>query len=1361
MIHLFKSAVSRAVKYSLIGVVVVGLLIGAVRLALPFADLFRSELEGMLSETLGLQVRVGRLGLRLAGQVPQITLIDAELVDPDTGRTQLSLEQLRIELSLLASLRELAPHIESVTLVGAHLVIKRLADGTVALQGLEGVEGGDPAAMTFFLGNGRFLLVDSDLRWIDEKEAPDASPLHLSDVQIRFENAGEQHRFGILARPFGDRKTHLRLAGDLRGKPRDPADWSGEIFLHWREANLEQVLQGRLPAGLSIGSAEFEVEIWNDLEGGVLTQSLTRMAVGGLTTGRRSGGDAAAPMRLDRLEACLRWSRVSNGWNLDVKNLALTRDGAKQPESDLGLRFRAGGDGGWSLQGGSQLLDLKDVRDLLAQLPEAMAEKLGPLMDMRPAGKLKDLRFRFAKHPDLPPEWALSGRAEGLGVAAHGRIPGIAGLDTEFFADEHRGRLVLASGPLTLDLPNLLPDPFGLDELNGEVQWDRTADGALKVSADEITAGNADIATRSRFALSLPSGGGSPFLDLQTSFQDVELTSISSYIPKRRLKKKKLVTWLEGAFEGGRIPFGTLLFRGIVADYPFAEQQGRFQVLLGVEDGILVFNKDWPPLEDLRAMVHFLNRGMEVFVSSARFMDSDLRSTYASIPNLKEAVALEVVGRAEGPFAGGLRVLGETPLRKKLGAIADTFEAEGSSRIDLDMAIPLPRKEGKVPLRLSGELSWPGPASVGIAGQDIQLTDLKGSLHFDARSIWAESIGATLWGEPVDLHIESSEPDEAGKTSARIRADGSLPTAVLSQRIPYPIWGFAKGRLRWELRVDTGKSSDDGGLPPMDFDLHTDLDGVAVDLPAPLGKPATGTRRLHFSGRLARAQELQVRGGFGDLGIGLGLERNEDGKLRLARGTFNLGGATVPLPSGEGFYLSGSVPTLDLSAWLNWWSSRKPATAGDAAGGTSRLRSADVRVRRLLLTDMALNDVRLDLDQSAGRWDAKLSSRELDGRVSIPHRPRREPIRIALDRLDLKALLGYEGEEGQALAEAKRRSDSRRAHTLNLSVERLVWGDNPLGRVTLRTQAVPDGLRFADIDLTGPFMSIQGAGSWTHQGQGQRTSVSINAKGSDLGEFLRSLEFKSLFDKAPAQVDLTLGWPGGPAQFSAAELKGDIGIEVGAGRLLEVEPGVGRMLGILNLQALQRRLSLDFSDLFERGYAFEKISGKLKVGGGRAEIEELLIEGPSADVSVEGYTNLVKQEFHQVVTVTPRIGTGVALATAVAGGPLVGAAVFLADQVSGGIVDKLGSHQYELKGPWDKPEIRRGKLGGDGDQDARGGHFLGGGGRAGTGGSREPKPAEPHPAKAKAATERQKGVAIPLPGLTRDNEAENLFLQGH
>jgi uncharacterized protein YhdP len=135
------------------------------------------------------------------------------------------------------------------------------------------------------------------------------------------------------------------------------------------------------------------------------------------------------------------------------------------------------------------------------------------------------------------------------------------------------------------------------------------------------------------------------------------------------------------------------------------------------------------------------------------------------------------------------------------------------------------------------------------------------------------------------------------------------------------------------------------------------------------------------------------------------------------------------------------------------------------------------------------------------------------------------------------------------------------------------------------------------------------------------------------------------------------------------------------------------MLGVLNLDALQRRLSLDFSDLFQRGYAFERMYGRIEIGAGEARIDEMVIEGPAAQIRIDGKTDLVDQELAQVVTVTPSLGTSVALAGAVAGGPLVGAAVLIADKVSGGAVDKIGSYQYDVTGPWRDPSIvRRSRL---------------------------------------------------------------------
>ena len=1357
MLHLFKSAASRAITFGLIGLLVAGLLTGAVRLALPFADLFRSELEAVLSDTLGLEVRVGGLGLHLAGLDPRIVLQDVELLDPSSGRPRLSLEQLRIGLNLAASLRELAPNIESLTLVGAELVIKRSEDGQVIVAGLEALEANDPQAMTFFLGNGSFGLADSDLYWIDQQSG--APALHLSDVQAHFENRGELHRIGVLARLHGDPQTRVRLVGDMRGEPGNPADWSGEIYVHLRGGCLDRILDGRLPAGLRLGSDLVEVESWNRVQGKVVTESLNLVAAKGLSLSK-SGEEAKLPLQLDELGGLVRWRLADSGWRLEIKDLALTLGGARRPDSDLEIRFAAGDDGGWAIAGGNGFLDLTVARNLLAWLPPLFPEEFDTLGEIRPGGVLHDLRFRFAHRPELPPLWAASGRIEDLSLDAHGPFPGFAGLAAEVVADERAGQLVLSSSDLALDLPRLLPDPIRLDEATGEIRWRRDAGGALRVGAREIVAGNADILTRSRFSIAIPADGaadgGSPFLDLYTEFKDAEVASVRDYIPSKKLKKK-LADWLGRAFISGTVPSGALLFRGALADFPFDEQQGRFEVLFGVQDTTLDFHPDWPRLEGLVGEVRFENREMEIFVSEGRFLDSELVNVSARIPDLKNAVAVEIRGRAEGPFADGLRVLGETPLREKLGAVARALEAEGVSRLDLDMAIPLRLKGRKVPLRLAGELTWPGPAALAVADQDIRLTDLAGTLRFTERTLVAKAIKARLWDVPVRLRVDTREPRGGTGGSTRIRVAGRFRTAVLAQRFPSPAWEPVEGGARLELRLDIGTADMSESVPPIDFELTSDLAGLALDLPAPVGKPTAATRRLHLSGRLApEGALLRIQGGYGDLGINLGLDRRSGGAPRLTRGSFNLGGGPIPLPKGEGLTLGGSVATLDLPAWIEWGANRGPSAVGNP-GGSARLRSVALHAQRMLLVGVVLNDVRLDLDRRGDRWDAKIEATELEGTVAIPHRPRRKPLRIALARLDLKAILGQEGEEPQAPA-ARGHTDPRQVHTLDLSVERLLWGETPLGQVTLRSQAAADGLDFTDLVLAGPFMSLQGQGSWKQTDAGPHSHLSLTARGSDLGEFLRGIELESLIQGAPAEVALDLDWPGGPDQFSAAELKGRVRFDVEAGSLLEVEPGVGRVLGILNLDALQRRLTLDFSDLFDRGYAFEKISGQLEIQQGTATIEELVIQGPSADIAIAGSTNLVDRQFKQTVTVTPRIGTGVAIASAVAGGPLVGAAVFLADRVSGGVVDKLGRHQYVISGPWATPEIRRVGWGAGAEQEAAQGQFIEDWGRAGASGTRESKPGK---VQTDTPTEPESAESAAPPPSSQGGGDENLFLEGY
>ena len=232
-------------------------------------------------------------------------------------------------------------------------------------------------------------------------------------------------------------------------------------------------------------------------------------------------------------------------------------------------------------------------------------------------------------------------------------------------------------------------------------------------------------------------------------------------------------------------------------------------------------------------------------------------------------------------------------------------------------------------------------------------------------------------------------------------------------------------------------------------------------------------------------------------------------------------------------------------------------------------------------------------------------------------------------------------------------------------------------------------MRLDRLALEGPLASVQGSGQWLGGRGGGRTRFDLKGRSAEVGKLLRQLGLATAIDKAPLEASLSIGWAGAPYAPGLEGLDGRLEFQFGAGTLLDVEPGVGRILGILNLGALRRRLTLDFRDLFEKGSSFDSIEGLVVLDGRVARTERFTIDAPAAEVKIQGETDLVSRQLDQLVTVIPDLSSSLLVAGTVAGGPLVGAAVLIADQVIGKQVDKLSQYQYRVRGPWENPVFER------------------------------------------------------------------------
>ena len=117
------------------------------------------------------------------------------------------------------------------------------------------------------------------------------------------------------------------------------------------------------------------------------------------------------------------------------------------------------------------------------------------------------------------------------------------------------------------------------------------------------------------------------------------------------------------------------------------------------------------------------------------------------------------------------------------------------------------------------------------------------------------------------------------------------------------------------------------------------------------------------------------------------------------------------------------------------------------------------------------------------------------------------------------------------------------------------------------------------------------------------------------------------------------------------------------GQFLKADPGPARLLGVLSLQALPRRLVLDFRDAFSEGFAFDFLRGDVRIDQGKAVTNNLQMKGVSAAVLMEGQADLVRETQDLRVVVVPELNTTSMALIATAINPVVGLGTFIAQLV--------------------------------------------------------------------------------------------------
>lgn len=1243
------------------------ILLSLARLLLPLAGGYTGEVEAWAGEVLGQPVQIESLDAAWRGLGPVLKLKEVHL---QHGRESLHFDEIGIVFDLWTCARNGRFEPSVLSLVGVRLAVERLPDNRIAVHGV----GSDakvqdmPSAglsLNWLLTKQRVELLRSEVLWRDHLAG--GRWLRFVDVNLTQVNQDDRHQAqGYLQLPeaLGQR---VSFAGELEGDP-SGKDWSARMRIQGAELHAAGWAPALLLKGLHFqGTVDFDV--WAEWRKGALLKvngsvDGTQLRLNGLQV--FDDDEAAPPLDFARLGGRFSWRQAGAGWRLDVDRFNLDCGQGAWPETGFSLAVGDAERPFRDLSAGFGWLRIEGLHAIAAPfLPAAVRQKLKGL---KPKGIVQSLNVEIDEDEDSGltrmtyqaafEAIAIDGTAAGL--------PLLSGLSGRLEGDEAQGRMRLDSRAVSFDAPKLFRRVLEIEQLSGDLYWQRQDDG-WRLGSRELALRNADIATRTRFTLDVPAAG-SPFLDLQSDFRDGDVSMARHYLPAG-IMPPQVVTWLDRGLVSGRVESGALQVHGRLADFPYTEHNGKFEVVANIADAVLDYRKDWPRIEELAAELRFAGPSLFIRSSAGKILAADIISAEVDILNLRKG-RLDIRGQVRGGLEQGKRFLKLSPLSAQVGDALDTINFGGRMKLGLDLQLPL-TPQAPTPARTRVDVGF-DDATLRISGWNVSLEQINGLLHYSDGGFSAEHIHAAVLGQPLQLSV--AHPHADGPQDVVINVQGRTPAAFLQTLSPMaePLQGEAD----WQARLTVPRKGVGDGT--IGLTLASTLEGLAINLPEPLGKTAADSLAFNLDSRFSAQQGIYYLRLGERASMRMALSRKKDG-LHFERGELHFGAGDTRLPEQPGLFLSGGLPLLVLNQQVL---NRLPAIPSSYQGGLPDwFAGSEVKFDRLELYGHHFNQVDLSMRRMPDSWLIQADSEQVSGSAVLPHRVTvQNPLQLDLRHLQLAPV---------AKTDMDRVPDPRRLLPMRIHCRNFVFNGIDFGDMELRAQPVPDGLRVEQLSLKSEVQELALEGDWLYRDDVHRSRFELDLEGADLGKILERWGYAVAIKGGKTRAHLSAEWAGSPSQFDLALVNGKLDIKIFNGRLLEIDPGAGRIFGLIGLQTLPRRLSLDFSDLFAKGFAFDNVKGQFDISEGDANTTDLRMDGPAAFIEVSGRTGLVAQDYDQLVTVTPHLTATLPLAGILAGGPAGGAVMFLADKVLGRELGKLTQYRYQVTGTWQSPVVEK------------------------------------------------------------------------
>jgi len=1048
----------------------------------------------------------------------------------------------------------------------------------------------------------------------------------------------------------------------------------------------------------------------------------------------------------------------TDGHTIALTNFSMqTADGLRLPPTTISETFvpARGGQPEYTVFT-AKLLDLETLASLFERLPVPAAQR-HMLKDFSPKGVLRD--FSASWHGTYPQisayavkgsfnnlfmraQTARAARLKTSSTPAQAAVPAIPGFDNlsgTIDANERGGAFGLASTNLALHLPGYVAEPkILLDQLGMQANWTFPGNDQLflEVRTMQLTrqALQLRLSGTHRMPLNRANGASLGVIDIKGEFTGFDLAHINNYLPLTT--PESLRSWLGGALVGGMLRDAKVRVKGDLAGFPFhtpegqsagAKPVGEFNLTSRIENGRLNiapghFAKDeksplWPVFEAFQGSVGIDRTRLTIAGKSARVQNAALSDVKAVIPDL---LAIDKVLEAEGTASGPLQQLFDfvnaSPVAEWTGHFTEETRASGNGSMQLKLQLPLARlKESKV------------QGVAHLVNNDIALqkalpvlAQTTGKFLFNEKGFALDTFKATVLGGPVTA-TGGTQPDGA----IVIKAEGGISSEGMQRAYP----SAAVKRL---LQNITGSSRYTATIAvrrkQLEVLVESSLLGLALDFPAPLKKAAGESLPLKaelvgMPADNATVLRDEIRIALGTA-ISAAYQRQKPIEINGLWSVVSGGiGVNVPAPRPDsGININVNLKTLNIDAWRMLISS--VTTAGKTESTPPLPASPEVqivpplvsalepnslnqylepevlsaRATELIVGGKKLDNVVVGVSHQKGVWQANIDSAQAAGYVTWNESKSGYGLGKVTARLSSLIIPKTSATDVTEIFEGK--SAVTQIPALDIIAENFELFGKKMGRIELVANNNRAGRGEWSINkllLSNADAVLNASGSWSRPNDaGSLTNLDYRLDIADAGKLLERFDFGSVLKGGKGIMEGNISWRGLPFSLDLPSLEGQIRINMASGQFLKVNPGAAKLLGVLSLQALPRRLTLDFRDLFSEGFAFDGVAGTVNIAKGLAKTDNLKMRSVNATVVMDGSADIVRETQDLHVAVIPEINVGTAsVVYALAVNPVIGLGSFLAQLFLREPLMRAFTFEYHISGPWNAPQVVKVKRNGE------------------------------------------------------------------